>query len=98
MKAGIHIDGIPIFVVFVVPVVIENPLWDFTHFTHRRVAQKHPTTLWLFLIVTTGLFPILSVPACCLWMEISFSIVLQRKTLMKNEVNEDGSVAVFAPV
>jgi hypothetical protein len=31
-------------------------------------------------------------------MEISFAIVLQRKTLMKNEVNEDGSVAVSPPV
>jgi hypothetical protein len=32
-------------------------------------------------------------------MEISFSIVLERKTLqVKNEVNEDGSVAVSAPV
>jgi hypothetical protein len=44
------------------------------------------------------LFPTLSVPACCLWMEISFSIVLERKTLKKNEVKEDGRVAVSAPV
>jgi Pyruvate kinase, barrel domain len=37
--------------------------------------------------------------ACLLlWMRISFSIVLQRKTLMKNEVKEDGKVAVSAPV
>jgi hypothetical protein len=43
-----------------------------------------------------GLFPTLSVPACFLWMESTFSIVLQRKTLMKNEVNEDGSVVVSA--
>jgi hypothetical protein len=33
-----------------------------------------------------------------LWMEISFSVVRERKTLMKNEVNEDGRVAVSAPV
>ena len=46
----------------------------------------------------SGLIPILSVPACCLWMEIYFFIVLQRKTLMKNEVNEDGRVAVSASV
>jgi hypothetical protein len=44
------------------------------------------------------LIPILSVPACCLWMEILFFIVLQRKTLMKNEVKEDGRVAVSALV
>jgi hypothetical protein len=31
-------------------------------------------------------------------MEISFFIVLQRKTLMKNEVKEDGRVAVSALV
>jgi hypothetical protein len=31
-------------------------------------------------------------------MEISFSIVLERNTLMKNEVKEDGRVAVSAPV
>jgi hypothetical protein len=30
-------------------------------------------------------------------MEISFAIVLQRKTLTKNEVKEDGRVAVSAP-
>ena len=48
--------------------------------------------------VTYWLFPILSVSACCLRMEILFSIVLERKTLMRNEVNEDGSVAVSAPV
>jgi hypothetical protein len=51
-----------------------------------------------FLIIENGLIPILSVPACCLWMEISFFIVLQRKTLMKNEVKEDGRVAVSALV
>ncbi len=43
------------------------------------------------------LFPILSVPACCLWMEISFANVLERKTLKKKEVNEDGRVAVSPP-
>jgi hypothetical protein len=31
-------------------------------------------------------------------MEISFSIVLERNTLMKNEVKEDGRAAVSAPV
>jgi hypothetical protein len=31
-------------------------------------------------------------------MEISFALVLRRKTLKKNEVNEDGKVAVSAPV
>jgi hypothetical protein len=31
-------------------------------------------------------------------MDLSFSLVLQRKTLKKNEVNEDGRVAVSAPV
>jgi hypothetical protein len=30
-------------------------------------------------------------------MEISFSLVLERKMLMKNEVKEDGRVAVSAP-
>src|SRR5947199_3965042 len=44
------------------------------------------------------LSPLLSVPACCLWMKISFSVVLQRKTLLKNEVKEDGRVAVSTPV
>src|SRR6266566_4409850 len=44
------------------------------------------------------LSPTLSVPACCLWMEISFCIVVERKTFMKNEVKEDGSVAVSALV
>jgi hypothetical protein len=44
------------------------------------------------------LSPTLSVPACCLWMEISFSIVLERKTLKKNEVKKDGRVAVSAPI
>ena len=52
----------------------------------------------MVLIVQYGLFPNLSEPACCLRMEISFSIVLERNTLMKNEVNEDGRVAVSAPV
>jgi hypothetical protein len=45
-----------------------------------------------------GLSVTLSVPACCLGIEISFSIVLERKTLKKNEVNEDGRVAVSAPI
>jgi hypothetical protein len=31
-------------------------------------------------------------------MEIAFAIVLERKTLLKNEVKEDGSVAVSASV
>jgi hypothetical protein len=31
-------------------------------------------------------------------MEISLAIVLERKTLMRNEVKEDGRVAVSAPV
>jgi hypothetical protein len=31
-------------------------------------------------------------------MEISFSLVLERKTLRKNEVKEDGRVAVSAAV
>jgi hypothetical protein len=50
------------------------------------------------MLLRMRLSPTLSVPACCLWKEISFAIVLQRKTLLKNEVNEDGSVAVSAPV
>jgi hypothetical protein len=53
---------------------------------------------YLFLIISAGLILTLSVPACCLWMEISISIVLERKTLMKNEVNEDGRVAISTPV
>jgi len=31
-------------------------------------------------------------------MRISFSVVLKRNTLLKNEVNEDGRVAVSALV
>ena len=50
------------------------------------------------LIPQMWLSPILSVLACCLRMEISFSIVLKRKTLRKNEVKEDGRVAVSALV
>jgi hypothetical protein len=53
-----------------------------------RTMKYGPTGLRLGLILR------LSELACCLRMEISFSIVLQRKTLMKNEVNEDGSVTV----
>lgn len=48
-------------------------------------------------VILSRLFAILSVPACYLWMEISFSFVLERNTLMKNEVKEDGGVAVSAP-
>ena len=68
-------------------------------------GHRHEVLLYMcqikalvFLTLWKGLSPNLSVPACCLWMEISCSIVLQRKTLMKNEVNEDGSVAVSALV
>ena len=35
----------------------------------------------MYLSRILGLSPTLSVPACSLWMEISFSIVLRRKTL-----------------
>jgi hypothetical protein len=79
-----------------------------SNYTTRIVVKLQAISLFLILhlghqlalmmILKTRLSPTLSVPACCKWMEILFYIVLQRKTLMKNEVNEDGRVAITTPV